>query len=219
MSGLTNVAGLLQLADESWVDGGFEAFVSEVREVAKKDKSGSFFVAKLNDGPGTADISLSLFSAPKFAQGDKIRIAGKGIKRSSYNGKPQVGLGKTTGVTVVASGGNTPAPAAPAGGATPSSGGQAPQAMIPGPTVGMAVNNALTLLTQGMGHADVVKATREAVFWTTAYETASQIIRLSKSLEGGKLAPSVWDKVAQTPAPQPPPAHNPAKELDEDPPF
>jgi hypothetical protein len=188
--------------------------VVDVREVQKK-AGGSFWSCKLNDGPGTEEVSMSVFSAPKFNRGDKIRVAGQGIKRSAYNGKPQIGIGQKTGITVVASGGNAPAAAS---GAAPSSGGQAPQMQVPGPTVGMAVNNALSLLTQGMGRAEVIKATREAVFWTVAYEVASQIIRLSRSLEGGKLAPSVWDKAAQTPAPQPPPQHNPAKELDEDPP-
>ncbi len=162
---------------------------------------------------------MSVFQAPKFARGDKIRVAGQGIKKSAYNGKPQIGIGQKTGITVVASGGNAPAPAAAqASGAAPSTGGQVSQVQVPGPTVGMAVNNALSLLTQGMGHAEIVKATQVATFWTTAYEVASQIIRLSRSLEGGKLAPSVWDKAAQAPAPQP--QHNPVKELDEEnPPF
>jgi hypothetical protein len=216
--GLTNIAGIIALADDSWVNGGFEAVVNEVREVKKKDGSGSFFAVKLSDQGGDPTVEMMAFNAPKYATGDRIRVAGQGIKKSSYNGKAQVKVGQKVGVTVVSSGGNSPAAAS-----APTSGGHAPAApqaatSIPGVTVGMAVNNALSMLTQGMGHAEIVKATQNAQFWTVAYETASQVIRLSKSLENGKLAPSVWDKAAQTPAPQPPPS-NPERELNEDVPF
>lgn len=208
MSGITNITGLSQLADDSWVEGGFEATVVDLREVQKKDGSGSFFVAKLSDGtPDSPVVEMSTFTAPKFNKGDKIRVSGTGIKKGSYNGKPQVKTGQKTGITVVAKAGSgqqgtVDVPTA---------------SSIPGQTVGMAVNNTLSLLTQGLTHEQICKAVQSAPFWTMAYEVASQIVRLSKSIECGKLAPSVWDKSAQSPAPQP--QHNPEKELNEEVPF
>lgn len=208
MSGITNITGVCNLADDSTIEGGFEATVVEVREVAKKDGSGSFFVAKLSDGtPDSPVAEMSVFTAPKFNKGDKIRVSGQGIKKGSYNNKPQIKAGFKSGITVVAKAGSgqqgtVDVPTA---------------SSIPGPTVGMAINNALNLLTQGLTHEQICKAVQTAPFWTMAYEVASQVVRLSKSIECGKLAPSVWDKAAQAPAPQP--QHNPEKELNDEVPF
>jgi len=217
MSGLTNIAGILALSDDTWVDGGFEAVVNEVKELKKRDGSGVFYSVKLSELGGEPTVDMMSFTAPKYTKGDRIRVSGQGIKKGSYNGHAQVKCGMKVGVTVVSSVGNAPA-AAPVANSGHSAHVQAPT-NIQGQTVGMAVNNTLSLLTQGMAHEAIVKATQTPQFWTVAYETASQIIRLSKSLEGGKLAPNVWDKAA-APAPTPAPAHSPQLDQpDEDPPF
>lgn len=225
MSGITNVSGIIALADDSWVEGGFEATVVDVREVQKK-AGGSFWSAKLNDGPGTPEVSMSVFSAPKFARGDKIRVSGQGIKKSAYNGKPQVGIGKTTGITVVASGGNAPAAASPqaSGGAAAPSGGGTVTA-VPGETVGNALTNLTRLYVGlraiGLTPTQINEEISANAFKVFIFEGGSTFIRGGRALCSGKLAPCAKEQAAaHAPNPQPPQQNNnPAAEQDGDVPF
>jgi hypothetical protein len=67
---------------------------------------------------------------------------------------------------------------------------------INGATVGMAMNNALTLLTSGLDHDEVVMRLCEKSFWLAVRETSSDIIRVAQNLESGHLAKSVTERTA-----------------------
>ena len=222
MSGLTNVAGVIALADDSWVEGGFEATVNEVRQIQKKDGTGSFFAAKLSDGGGGPTLDMTLFTAPKFTQGDKIRVAGQGIKKGSYNGKPQVKTGMKVGITVVASGGNAPA-AAPTAGASSSSTPAAQGTPVAGETVGNALTNLTRLYVGlralGLTPNQINEEISANAFKVFLFEGGSTFIRGGRALCSGKLSPNTKEH-APTPTPAPQSAtHNPEKELDSDCPF
>ena len=59
-----------------------------------------------------------------------------------------------------------------------------------GATVGMAINQALDLLTRDLNHDERVERIVAPVFWHSVHEVASDIIRVSRHLEAGHLAPS-----------------------------
>ena len=88
----------------------------------------------------------------------------------------------------------------------------ASQPQIHGQTVGMAINNALELIKAKGIEYDADE------FWKDAWIVASRIIKLSQTLEQGKL----WQKPGAAPAPvaPPPPKPAPAREVpDDDVPF
>ena len=73
--------------------------------------------------------------------------------------------------------------------------GTEPTQPVFGATVGMAMNQAIALLTHELKHDEVVQSVCEAHFWKAVHETASDVIRVSRMLEAGKLAPSVKERM------------------------
>lgn len=211
--GLLDVAGVIALPDDSWVEGGFEATVISISAIPKK-AGGEFYKVELGDVTGGETLTMSAFTRPAYKQGDRLRISGQGIKRKSYQGKPEVSVGKTTSIVVAAKGG----PGAMQGTNPPP-----PANAVPGPTVGMAINNALTMLTQGLTHKELLVEVESPRFWGAVWHVASDIVRVGRMLEHGKLADSVAERSGRsaTPAPKPQPAHDPEAELNEvdQPPF
>lgn len=67
---------------------------------------------------------------------------------------------------------------------------------INGASVGMAMNNALTLLTRDLDHTDIIGRLCEPSFWQAVQETTSDILRVSRHIEAGHLAPSVRERAA-----------------------
>lgn len=59
-----------------------------------------------------------------------------------------------------------------------------------GATVGLGINQALDLLTRDLNHDERVERIVSPVFWHSVHEVASDIIRVSRHLEAGHLAPS-----------------------------
>ena len=86
------------------------------------------------------------------------------------------------------------------------------QAGVNGATVGMAVNNSITILN-GMGAIPFLPDGEVDPKWYgRLHKLASSIIRCSRVLEDGKLAPSPLAKKEQAPPPQPPPPPAPEPE-------
>lgn len=66
-----------------------------------------------------------------------------------------------------------------------------------GATVGMAINQALDLLTRDLNHDERVERIVTPVFWHSVHEVASDIIRVSRHLEAGHLAPSPSERAGR----------------------
>jgi hypothetical protein len=204
----------LQPGDEqnaTWINPGFSGVVSKIEKRPMK-KGGFMWICELTDvNDANVFLSTSFFTAPKFGEGDLIEIFGKGLRRTEFKGAAQASTGKDTQVEVVARAANrgavnrAPAPAPQNNhgpiGDTPAE--AAALKWINGQTVGMAMKEAIALVVQStkfMPH--------EADFWKAVKQTASNVIRVSQSLEKGHLSPAPWPvvgKVEPEAAPTPPP--------------
>jgi hypothetical protein len=74
----------------------------------------------------------------------------------------------------------------------------------------MAMNQAIALLTYELSHDEIVQSVCEAHFWRAVHETASDVIRVSRMLEAGRLAPSVKERTAGPAPANPSPSRSPA---------
>lgn len=209
----------------SWVNPGFDGVIAAIER--KQSKAGKpFWKVSIEDehNPGGSGITLTLFQAPKFSEGDVVSFSGGGIRREEYNGNAQVALGKSSATNVLRRAGSgsqqhapadthpdlEPAPAAtrapaPAPYSTPRAPGGS-QPLVNGQTVGMAMKEAISLavIAHG-GTAGVEQAISTKEFWAQVKLTASNIIRISRSLEEGNLSPSPWAPVTNPLAPASPP--------------
>lgn len=208
------VAEIATLPDDSWVNGSVAAHVLKIETVAKR-AGGNFFKASLGDAAGdyTNTVSMSLFAAPRFQQGDQIRLGGGGIKKSSYMGKPQIALGKSFTVEVIPGTQRIAAAIESSQQANHANGAQkANEGLINGAQVGGAVKTvfeALNPTSDDMANPD---------FWRTLHEHASDYVRVCQLMEKGKLATHIRERTGK---PAGRPQHDPASELDaeEPPPF
>jgi len=163
--------------------------------------------------PGTArltdpDTGISIVGKffgrdPGRYDGQLVRFSGSGMSRTEYNGTQQVVIGDKATINVE----RAATPAARAATPPPPFAGAGAQAPLPlpaptaahapavfGATVGMALNNACTIIRDDY-LADFTAAQRVNYykgmeFSRDLYTLASDIIRISRVLEAGKLADS-----------------------------
>ena len=227
----------------TWVNPGCIAVVREIKTIKSQKTGKEFFPCVLADQTGSATVECSFFTRPKFAVGDVIELAGKGLRRTEYNGNAQVSVGKDTVINIVGKSVHHAEQVQAAATGAPALNGTAQH--VPGVTVGMAIKEAIRLawLTTGMGMTRAILS--DPLFWADVKQYASNIIRVSRSLENGKLTAPPWaakpeetqaaSAVAPTPqiaanapkqaraaAPQPGPggqAFPPSPENEEDIPF
>lgn len=195
----------IQPGDEqnaSWVNPGFTGVVREINE--RNTKAGKkFYPCVIADMTGPETIEVSFFQKPPpFEVGDLVDIFGKGLRRTEYNGNPQAAIGKETQVHVIGKSAHEPEQQERAATMQPSVSGK-PQP-VPGQTVGMAVKTALDILSKDMTHDDLVARLISPPFWASVHEVASDIIRVSRMLEAGKLAQPIKERGGSAqPSPQP----------------
>lgn len=245
-----SVAEVLEIepSENSWVNEGVHGVVQDITpDVAKTGKK--YWKCILRDSVnGAARIGFSLFFAPKFQVGDAIEIVGQGIKRKEFNGRPDLGIGVKAEIHVTGRGAPPPQergnsrqapppdthgdrgapPDGPGPGSTPPAAGNG---FFPhGQTVGMAMKEAIALVTRDMAAGPLLAAMGTPLFWSHVHMAASDIIRVSHLIERGQLAPSVKVRGASsgsgpkspppsTPPPQRTPPHASQENLDEDVPF
>ena len=205
----------------SWVNGGCTGSITKIEERATQ-RGGKMFICTLRDTTGSAELDFSVFSKPAFEVGDLVDILGKGIRRTEYKGRAQIALSKTAKVHRVGRAvASEPAPRAPApsrsttGTRTP---GNVPPAQsfetagekFNGQTVGMAIKEAI-----GLCERSAVTSFHNAEFWRQVHVCASDILRVTRLLEHGKLAPSAKARASSAePAPAPEPEPEPDPSLD-----
>lgn len=230
----------MQPGDEqtpSWINAGVTGTVASITPRETK-KGGKMWVCVLRDNTIDATIEFSMFTAPKFTPGDLIDVTGKGLRRTDYNGKPQLSLGKSVevhklgrGVDLLGKGGSTQTAKQTSGQVSAEDATEPanePLHPIAGQTVVMAMKEAIALVdpnhfTGTIGSPD---------YWRAVHAAASDVIRVSRMLERGQLAPSARtrakanaesDKPAPPPTaprkPTPPAAHHITETQEEDVPF
>lgn len=228
-----SIEEVLELPDDSWVNGGFTGVVLNIETVPMK-KGGKFWKVLVGSETGNAQFPMSLFAAPRFTMGALIEVSGQGIKRSSFQGQPQVSVGAKGMVNIIRQGGATGAPvrdqqqrpaappdrsAAPQSHSADPAGDAAERAaveMIPGVTVGHAMTHALALVKEAymQGEPNLIPPRLSSVlgnpsFWGQVMDTASDIIRISNSLQKGKIRPTLRDRLNPPKVEAPPPPKEP----------
>lgn len=221
----------------SWVNPGFRCVVNAI--VPKTSKTGKpYWDCLLGDETNpNCQVSASFFGKPPtFKEGQIVEFIGSGMRRSEFRGNAQVSLPQKGYAIHIIGNGAAAAPkgvdfkaAASAGrAATPPPAGPPPtsrpvgtgaQPVVFGATVGMAIKEALPLIVMAWGGIVDGGCLKDPRFWSDTYDTASDIVRLARALEAGKLRPNIKDRLnppaaavnpeadfepAPEPAPKPP---------------
>lgn len=196
----------------TWINPGMIAVVRSMeRKIGKNNKPR--WAVVFADQTGSATVESAFFSAPRFAEGDLVQLEG-GLRRTEYNGKAQVSIGKNSTVNVVGKSAHHAEQAERAATGAPAVNG-APQ-MIDGQAVGMALKESIALTVMAWGGIEDLKKLNDPLFWSDVKTHASNIIRIGNSLKRGNLSPSPWQAAeAPAPAPQhhsaPPPQNTPRR--------
>lgn len=168
-----------------WINDDFEAVLSDPKRGQGKAPN----TAVLTD-PHNSGISIlgNFFGTDPSRYANKVvHISGKGISRTEYKGTQQVTIGDKTTIQVVGDAKPSQAPKTGTGPAGSASG--APH----GAQVGMAVNNAITILREIHAKGDEQAAMAYFTgleFSKDLYIVSSDILRIARVLEAGKLADS-----------------------------
>lgn len=228
-----SIAEAFELTPETWINDGVQGVAASIEN--KKSKAGKpYWRVTLRDETGSAQLGLSMFFAPKFGEGDLIEITGKGIKRGEYNGNAEISIGKDSKINTVGKSVHADEQQQRAATLQPAVNGTRPH--IEGQTVGMAMKEAIALLTIGMERDELDAVTADPKFFRRIWEVSSHLVRVSCYLKAGHMAPKLGvdpDGVTNSlghaaPAPQaaPPPKQEPARQakpaptdIDEDVPF
>lgn len=171
----------------TWINPGMQGVVRKIeRKMTKAGKP--FFPCVIADTTGSATIEVSFFTAPKFGEGDLIELSGQGLRRTEYNGKPQAAIGQKTEVHVIGKHVHAEEQTQRAAAGAPAIDGTLQP--VQGQTVGMAMKEALAIVVFERTGGE----RGSPIFWEDVYTVASDIIRVSRLLESGKLAPSVKER-------------------------
>jgi hypothetical protein len=192
-----SLAQVFEMQSGEWINDPFMAVVGNIEnKVGKPPACKKFWNVILNDTTGSASVKMTLFYAPKFKAGDQIEISGQGIKFEDGQWGKQVKVGDKAEIHVLGTSVHHQEQVERKAESKPAISGQTFPVM--GVTVGMAINNAMTLLTSKLTHDEMVGRIITPVFWSSVHEVASDIIRISRVLESGKLAPSVRERTGET---------------------
>ncbi len=190
-----------------WINGGFTGVVREIKRTTVKKTGRPMNICTIADSVGSAVISMTVFNAVNFNEGDVIEIVGQGLRRTEYNGLAQVSLSQKSEIHILGRSVHHEEQKERVAESQPSVNGQLQP--VAGQSVGMAIKEALTALVPGNG-----ARMNTTAFWFEVHQFASDVIRVSRQLEAGKLAPSVKERTAlpaknpERPAPTPQTSHN-----------
>jgi hypothetical protein len=168
----------------TWINDDFEAVVSDVQVGDKNAK------ATLSDphNPRVTIAAVFWGAGGSRFEGKLCHFSGKGMTRTEYKGTQQVSVGDKATIQVL---GAAPAGAGSAGGDKGTGAAQGGPKLFQGQTVGMALNKACDLISKtdtfAQGGLDYLKSPQ---FSQDLYVAASDILRISRVLESGKLADS-----------------------------
>lgn len=171
---------------------------------AKKPGS-PFWVVNLADATGPETAEMVMFGKPPtFSAGACLDITGKGVKKETTQYGMKISIGMETVITVIGQSAHHPEQAAAKASGAPAVNGK-PNTVL-GQTVGMALKEAITLVSRDLTGDQLAAAMKTKDFWADVKLAASNVIRISKSLEQGHLSPAPWAPALAPSAATPPPA-------------
>jgi hypothetical protein len=171
----------------TWINDEFEAVVSDVKRGTGKAPSTAVLTDPHNSG--IAILGNFFGTEPSRFGGKVCHFSGKGMTRTEYKGTQQVTIGEKATIQIV--GDAKPGSAGKAGGSGSSGGAGSSSSVIHGATVGMAMNQAcenIRLTMQGLAPEAVDAYYAGTEFSKDLWTQASDIIRIARVLEAGKLA-------------------------------
>jgi len=202
--------------NKAWINGEFDALVSDIVPKTSRQNGRSFWTAIVSD-PDNPNIRLetTFFVNPMRLQNCVCHFSGGGMSREEYQGQPKLGLGKNTLVQPVGQPQNPPprqqtnqqrsTPARqqaasntrpPANSRPPANqpAGQGGPRPLLGSMVGAAIGQAIGLLKESLPRDAAGAIARGDLFGTgfthDLFTLASDIIRVNQRLEAGNLAKS-----------------------------
>lgn len=222
------IGEVLQANPGDWINGDIDCYITQSEIKEAKSSGNAFMICRLVDPEnGAMFVDATFFGQKTPIPDGYARVGGQGLKRDEYNGQAKIVGGAKVRIQVLSGGqpAQTQAAAAPRAAqagdrqppaARPQQAAQAPAGMatIQGVTVGMALNNATHILIAqakqcGFG-ADYWNSTD---FGEDLWKISSQLIRVSRALEKGKLAPKLEERVPMGDRSPPPPPAQPQGEL------
>ena len=176
--------------DPTWVNPGLVGYVEKIVATKTKKTGQPMNICTLRDQTGSANISLTVFGAVKFSEGDVIEVRGPGLRRTEFNGLAQVSMSKNSTVHIVGKSVHHEEQEQRKEAMEPAVNGT--KQHVNGQTVGMAMKESIVLVRAS--HPEMVATPHDPAFWAEVHKTASAIIRLSNALEHGNLTPALSSK-------------------------
>lgn len=83
------------MADDTWINDPFDALLTITKQATGRSGK-TFWQCELSDpnDPSAPPVSVSLFQDPGRYHGQVVEIGGNGNKKGSYNGRPQINVGR-----------------------------------------------------------------------------------------------------------------------------
>lgn len=194
---IAKVPTLTEVIDHpGWLNHGVSVVVVSITQKVSgpkaKNPGRKFWVCKVADPVGRETAELTVFGAPpNFREGDAIELTGKGIKLEDSQYGAKLSIGKDSEVSVFGQSAHHEEQQERRAHSQPAVNGALPQ--IAGQTVGMAVKEAIAVIREAFPGPDGLDCghLNDPEFWLQVHNTASDIIRVSRILEAGHLAPMV----------------------------
>lgn len=198
---ILSLSEVCNLPNDSWVSG-FRATCLSIETKQAKATGKNFWKVEWTDRDGLR-MGSTLFTAPKFRQGDEVEFAGLGLKYvdGQYGKEIKIqgdkwtciahGAQRTAAPEPVREGEGDFSPQVPAN--PPNRPAEALKPVY-GATVGMAMNLAVETYTKGLDHEAIADMLASEAFHDAIHQIASDLIRTAARLERGELAPATKDK-------------------------
>jgi len=189
----------------AWVNGPFEAVMSNPQMRIPKSGGNPFFTCMLGDPANPAwALNCTFFGQAITIPAGMVEVSGGGMQLTEYNGAKQITCGSKASIRSLGGSGlpelGTPVPnqVAVTQQYAPADRGYGVQptqvsAPVHGATVGMAINNGIEILLN-LHHQDASFFNSDE-FAKDLWKVASQIVRTSQAIEGGKLAGKFGERV------------------------
>lgn len=193
---ILSVSAVLALPSDSWVNGGLRAVCSHQERKVSSKTNKPFWKIEFTDQENGALLKSMMFFAPKFSEGQVVELTGSGLKFKNGQYGPELSIGDKAVITVLGHSSPPPEPQNPTYGHADQSASAASRydhagTPVFGATVGMAINQALENFRHCYAPADFAAMMKTPFFSAALHEQASDIIRVSRMLEAGKLAAPV----------------------------
>ena len=114
MAKITNIAGILAQQPKSWVDGSFEALVTQAKPPYNGQGSAKCILVDPKDHAQKIEGCFWNVDPVRY-EGMIVNFGGAGMKREQYKDKAQISVGEKAKLSIVSSAGAAPSPAGTAG--------------------------------------------------------------------------------------------------------